>query len=126
MWVLTRLNTILSKLSYSLAMLIVAIMVMALSLSAITRYISGTGYDWLIELPPISWDWDNQSSFYARVNMPNGASQDDYTINDLLTSDYEYVEEYPGTFAMWFRTNNFPNESSYEIRNNLNELIFSV
>ena len=45
MWVLTRLNTILSKLSYSLAMLIVAIMVMALSLSAITRYISGTGYD---------------------------------------------------------------------------------
>ena len=79
----------------------------------------------LIELPPISWDWDNQSSFYARVNMPNGASQDDYTINDVLTSDYEYVEEYPSTFAMWFRTNNFPNESSYEIRNNLNELIFS-
>ena len=57
MWVLTRLNTILSKLSYSLAMLIVAIMVMALSLSAITRYISGTGYDWLIELPPILVCW---------------------------------------------------------------------
>ena len=57
MWVLTRLNTVLSKLSYSLAMLIVAIMVMALSLSAITRYISGTGYDWLIELPPILVCW---------------------------------------------------------------------
>jgi TRAP-type C4-dicarboxylate transport system permease small subunit len=38
-------------------MLIVAIMVMALSLSAITRYISGTGYDWLIELPPILVCW---------------------------------------------------------------------
>ena len=57
MWVLTRLNDFLSKLSYSLAMLIVAIMVMALSLSAITRYVSGTGYDWLIELPPILVCW---------------------------------------------------------------------
>ena len=57
MWVLTRLNSFLSKLSYSLAMLIVAIMVMALSLSAITRYVSGTGYDWLIELPPILVCW---------------------------------------------------------------------
>jgi TRAP-type C4-dicarboxylate transport system permease small subunit len=57
MWVLTKLNNFLSKLSYSLAMLIVAIMVMALSLSAITRYISGTGYDWLIELPPILVCW---------------------------------------------------------------------
>jgi len=57
MWVLTRINNFLSKLSYSLAMLIVAIMVMALSLSAITRYVSGTGYDWLIELPPILVCW---------------------------------------------------------------------
>ncbi len=57
MWVLTRLNNFLSKLSYSLAMLIVATMVMALSLSAITRYVSGTGYDWLIELPPILVCW---------------------------------------------------------------------
>ena len=57
MLVLTRLNNFLSKLSYSLAMLIVAIMVMALSFSAITRYVSGTGYDWLIELPPILVCW---------------------------------------------------------------------
>ena len=57
MLVLTRLNNFLSKLSYSLAMLIVATMVMALSLSAITRYVSGTGYDWLIELPPILVCW---------------------------------------------------------------------
>jgi TRAP-type C4-dicarboxylate transport system permease small subunit len=37
--------------------IIVAIMVMALSLSAITRYVSGTGYDWLIELPPVLICW---------------------------------------------------------------------
>jgi len=32
-------------------------MVMALRLSAITRYVSGTGYDWLIELPPVLICW---------------------------------------------------------------------
>jgi len=77
----------------------------------------------LVELPPISWDWDNKNPFYARINMLNG--QDEYTINDVLLSDYEYVEEYPNSFAMWFKTNSFPNESSYEIRDNQNELIFS-
>ena len=40
-----------------MGIIIVAIMVMALSLSAITRYVSGTGYDWLIELPPVLICW---------------------------------------------------------------------
>ena len=53
MIILTSLNNVLAKVSYFIGILIVAIMVMALSLSAITRYISGTGYDWLIELPPV-------------------------------------------------------------------------
>ncbi len=79
----------------------------------------------LVELPPISWDWENQNPFYARINMPNGITEDEYTINDILFSDYEYVEEYPNSFAMWFKTNSYPNESSYEIRDNQNELIFS-
>ena len=79
----------------------------------------------LVELPPISWDWENQNPFYARINMPNGINQDEYIINDFLKSNYEYVEEYPNSFAMWFKTNSFPNESSYEIRDNQDELIFS-
>ena len=54
---LIKINSFVARLSYFLGMLIVAIMVMALSLSAITRYISGTGYDWLIELPPILVCW---------------------------------------------------------------------
>jgi len=55
--ILTSLNNFLAKVSYFIGILIVAIMVMALSLSAITRYISGTGYDWLIELPPVLVCW---------------------------------------------------------------------
>jgi len=55
--ILTSLNNFLAKVSYFIGILIVAIMVLALSLSAITRYISGTGYDWLIELPPVLVCW---------------------------------------------------------------------
>tara|TARA_Y100000991_G_scaffold113005_1_gene85312 strand:- start:834 stop:1340 length:507 start_codon:yes stop_codon:yes gene_type:complete len=55
--ILTSLNNFLAKVSYFIGILIVAIMVMALTLSAITRYISGTGYDWLIELPPVLVCW---------------------------------------------------------------------
>ena len=57
MIILTSLNNFLAKVSYFIGILIVAIMVMALSFSAITRYISGTGYDWLIELPPVLVCW---------------------------------------------------------------------
>ena len=48
MSILTKLNNILTKIAYFLGMTIIAIMVVALSTSAITRYLSGTGYDWLI------------------------------------------------------------------------------
>lgn len=34
-----------------------AVMVLALTLSAVTRYVSGTGYDWFIELPPALVPW---------------------------------------------------------------------
>ena len=57
MSLLRLLNRALFKLSFAVAMTIVTIMVMALSLSAITRFISGTGYDWLIELPPVLVCW---------------------------------------------------------------------
>ena len=32
-------------------------MVLALTMSAVTRYVSGTGYDWFIELPPALVPW---------------------------------------------------------------------
>jgi TRAP-type C4-dicarboxylate transport system permease small subunit len=42
---------------YAIAMLIIFIMVSALCLSALTRYVSGNGYDWFIELPPVLVSW---------------------------------------------------------------------
>ena len=42
---------------FSLGIIIVGTIVTALTLSAVTRYISGNGYDWFIELPPILICW---------------------------------------------------------------------
>lgn len=50
-------NGILSKVTFFIAMTIVSIMVLALSASALTRYISGHGFDWFIELPPALVSW---------------------------------------------------------------------
>lgn len=51
------LNYVIEKIVFSIGMAIVAIIVTALTLSAVTRYISGNGYDWFIELPPILISW---------------------------------------------------------------------
>ena len=50
-------NGILSKITFFIAMAIVCVMVLALSASAVTRYISGHGFDWFIELPPALVSW---------------------------------------------------------------------
>jgi len=54
---LSAINHTLEKAIYLMAMFLVANMVLALFLSALIRYISGTGYDWFIELPPILTSW---------------------------------------------------------------------
>ena len=55
--VLLAINNILTRVILWLATIIVALMVLALSLSALTRYVSGIGYDWFIELPPVLTSW---------------------------------------------------------------------
>ena len=54
---ISKFNELLEKAVYVLAIFIVANMVLALFLSALVRYLSGTGYDWFIELPPILTSW---------------------------------------------------------------------
>ena len=57
LYVLLAINNFLNKVILWLATIIVALMVLALSLSALTRYVSGIGYDWFIELPPVLTSW---------------------------------------------------------------------
>ena len=54
---LRSITSVLETVVYSLGILIVAAIVTALTLSAVTRYFSGNGYDWFIELPPILISW---------------------------------------------------------------------
>ena len=55
--VLRSINKIIESIVFGIGITIVAIVVTALSLSAVTRYVSGNGYDWFIELPPILISW---------------------------------------------------------------------
>ena len=50
-------NNALESIVFSLGITIIAVIVAALTLSAVTRYVSGNGYDWFIELPPILISW---------------------------------------------------------------------
>ena len=54
---LRAVNNYLASASLALAMLIIFIMVAALFLSAVTRFITGTGFAWFIELPPVLVSW---------------------------------------------------------------------
>ena len=54
---LRAINNLLAKAAISLAMFIVFLMVAALALSATTRFITGTGFAWFIELPPVLVSW---------------------------------------------------------------------
>ena len=57
LYILLAINKILNRIILWLAMFIIALMVLALSMSALTRYVSGIGYDWFIELPPVLTSW---------------------------------------------------------------------
>ena len=54
---LRAINNLFASASMMLAMLIIFIMVAALFLSASTRFITGTGFAWFIELPPVLVSW---------------------------------------------------------------------
>ena len=54
---LRAINNLFASASMMLAMLIIFIMVAALFLSATTRFITGTGFAWFIELPPVLVSW---------------------------------------------------------------------
>jgi len=50
-------NGTLEKVTAVTSSFLAAAMVLALTASAVTRYVSGTGYDWFIELPPALVPW---------------------------------------------------------------------
>ncbi len=54
---LRAINRVIEIVTAATSTFIAFVMVAALTLSAVTRYVSGTGYDWFIELPPALVPW---------------------------------------------------------------------
>jgi len=54
---LGQLNKVISQIVFALATALIGLIVLALTMSAVTRYVSGNGYDWFIELPPAMVTW---------------------------------------------------------------------
>ncbi|MCH2224913.1 MAG: T9SS type A sorting domain-containing protein [Crocinitomicaceae bacterium] len=71
-----------------------------------------------IELPTQTGLWNSMmpsgNIFYAEIVDPNGGI-DEYEYNDLYTSPFEVPEVMPANLVVEFKTNNAPQESSYEI-----------
>ena len=57
MKLLRAVNNFLASATLTLAITIIFIMVAALFMSATTRFITGTGFAWFIELPPVLVSW---------------------------------------------------------------------
>lgn len=79
----------------------------------------GAGNDIEIDLPsPLSlWNTVSQggeNTFVVEVLSANGA-MDQYVHNNKYTSVFELTDFVPSNFVVVFKTNNVPNESSYEL-----------
>ena len=51
------LNDLIARIAMGAAMMIIALIVIALFGGAVTRYLTGIGYDWVLELPPMLVPW---------------------------------------------------------------------
>ena len=54
---LTALNDAIAKVITALGIAIIAFSVLALTGGAVTRYFTGLGFDWIMDLPPVMMPW---------------------------------------------------------------------
>lgn len=69
------------------------------------------------------WTGDGLNVFEVHVSQPNGL-EDEYSENDSYYSPFEMPETYPYDFIVWFKTNNFPNQNSYTIKDLYGNVVF--
>ncbi|MCB9190538.1 MAG: T9SS type A sorting domain-containing protein [Flavobacteriales bacterium] len=61
------------------------------------------------------WQGDNTWKFVVTVSEPNGGT-DEYAGNDTYISEFEMPEVYEGDLIVQYKTNNYPQENYWEIR----------
>ena len=71
------------------------------------------------------WNWilaDN-NKFHVEVVNPNGGT-DEYVHNNMYHSNFEIPDVWPTDFSIQFRTNQAPQESSYDIKDDQGNILF--
>ncbi len=61
------------------------------------------------------WQGDNTWKFIATISAPNGGT-DEYADNDTYISEFEMPEVYEGDLIVQYKTNNYPQENYWEIK----------
>jgi len=68
-----------------------------------------------VTLPLMNWfNLDDDPRFFAEVSFPGGQG-DEYAENNIMYSQVEKVTNYEEDFVIFFRTNNRPEENSWEL-----------
>ncbi len=70
------------------------------------------------------WDFDGQKHFTCRLKNPNGIT-DEYPHNNEMRTTIETVPEYPSTFVLWLRTNSQAYQTSIEIVDKHNNVVYT-
>lgn len=78
---------------------------------------------------PNTWTlWDNVTAtgntFHVEIEAPNGGA-DEYSFNNTYTQAFDVPAVVPGHFFVWFATNAAGAESSYELLDDQDNVIFS-
>ncbi len=81
-----------------------------------------------VTLPSPLWLWNSVTgtteTFHVQIEAPNGGT-DEYAHNNTYASNFEIPDVMPTDLIVWFRTNNYPAENSYEIVDVDGNVIFS-
>jgi hypothetical protein len=74
-----------------------------------------------VQLEHFSWAV-NSGKFYASVSLPDGGT-DEYLLNDKMTTNYDGTPEFPADIIFEVRTNNYPYENEYTVKDDLGNVV---
>jgi hypothetical protein len=80
-----------------------------------------------VTLPLFNWNSIDTLSpvFFAEVIEPNNVAFDEYSFNNRMTTPFEIPPLYETRFAIFFKTNLYPEENAYYIKDASDSIILS-
>jgi hypothetical protein len=80
----------------------------------------------IVTLESFTWnEMFDGGDYKFTVNLLNpNETNDENFINDVYSSKYDIVDNYPSTFVIHLKTNKFPEQNRYEIINSSGEVVF--